>query len=290
MNYIRKAGQKIQDIVSGNRHDQHSAGSSNDQQENLDLSNLAKVLVIGETGSGKSTFINYLTNYFLNGSLQDIKVAIPSKFHSKSTEQFAHCERDIQNNTLSKTDDCNQYMFSTSSKQYLFIDTPGLSDTRGAAQDYQNIIKIVESAENLGGLTAVIIVVNGAVARLTVNLRNVLVRLRGNLPDIVMDNIIIVLTNSARYAANFTIDALGMSGNIYPYYMQNSAFSQDPNTWTTSAMELLKFDWDQSMSEIKNMIETIDTFKKKSVTAFKQMKDIRNEMKSILHAARVEVN
>jgi ElaB/YqjD/DUF883 family membrane-anchored ribosome-binding protein len=291
MDLVRKAGHKIQKFVAGNRQDHDSAASSNNQQqENLDLSDLAKILVLGETGSGKSTFINYLTNYFRNGSLQNIKIAIPSKFHPRPTEQFAHSERDIQNNTLSKTDDCNQYMFSTESKQYLFIDTPGLSDTRGTEQDDKNIMKIVESGENLGGLTAVIIVVNGAVARLTVNLQNVLVRLRGNLPDIVMDNIIIVLTNSTRHGANFTIEALGMNGNIYPYYMQNSAFSQDPNTWTASAKGCLQDDWEQSMSEIKNMVETIDTFKSKSVTAFKEMKDIRNKIKSLLHAARLEVN
>jgi len=291
MEYVRKAGHKLQKLVAGNQQDHDSTASFNNQQkESLDLSDLAKILVIGETGSGKSTFINYLTNYFRNGSLQNIKIAIPNKFHPKSTEQFAHSEQDIQNNTLSKTDDCNQYMFSTESKQYLFIDTPGLSDTRGADQDDKNIMKIVESAENLGDLTAVIIVVNGAVARLTVNLLNVLVRLRGNLPDIVMDNIIIVLTNTTRHGSNFTIEALGMSGNIYPYYMQNSAFSQDPKFWTDSAKESLQDDWVQSMSEIKNMIETIDTFKKKSVTAFKEMKDIRNEIKSLLHAARVEVN
>lgn len=291
MEYIRKAGHKIEKFMGGNRQDDDSTAlSKNQQQQNLDLSNFAKILVIGETGSGKSTFINYLTNYFRNGSLQNIKVAIPNKFHQITTEQFTSSERDLHNNTVSKTDDCNQYMFSTQSKQYVFIDTPGLSDTRGSKQDDQNIMKIVESAENLGGLTAVIIVVNGAVARLTVNLQNVLVRLRGNLPDIVMDNTILVLTNSTRHAANFTIEKLEMNGNIYPYYMQNSAFSQDPNTWTTVARDALQHDWDQSMLEIKNMVETIDTFKTKSVTAFKEMKDIRNEIKSLLHAARVEVN
>jgi dsDNA-specific endonuclease/ATPase MutS2 len=38
------------------------------------------------------------------------------------------------------------------------------------------------------------------------------------------------------------------------------------------------------------MIETIDTFKTKSVTAFKDMKDIRNAIKALMHEARLEVS
>lgn len=135
-----------------------------------------------------------------------------------------------------------------------------------------------------------IIVVNGTTGRLTLNLRNVIARLRGNLPDIVMDNVIVVLTNAKRHEANFNISSLQLHGTVYPYYMQNSAFSQDPNTWDQAALDALQFDWDASMDEMKRMIETIDTFKTKSVTAFKDMKDIRNAIKALMHEARLEVS
>ncbi|UJR27642.1 hypothetical protein I4U23_008923 [Adineta vaga] len=205
-------------------------------------------------------------------------LAIPSKFRSVITEQFAHCENNVRDTTQSKTDMCNQYIFvdtaSPAQRQYLFLDTPGLSDTRGAEQDNVNMNKIIDGVESLGGLSAVIIVVNGTTGRLTLNLRNVIARLRGNLPDVVMDNVIVVLTNAKRHEANFNISSLQLHGTVYPYYMQNSAFSQDPNTWDQAALDALQFDWDASMDELKRMIETIDTFKIKSVTAFKDMKDI----------------
>lgn len=264
--------------------------SENPRQESLDTSGVAKILIIGETGAGKSTFINYLTNYFRKGSLKNLKVAVPSKYRPHATESFSHSEQNMQNTTQSKTDGCHQYMFAQNEKQYLFLDTPGLSDTRGAEQDNINISKIIDAVEGLGGLTAVIIVVNGAVARLTVNLQNVISRLRGNLPDTVMDNVIVVLTNSTRYAANFTLQALELYGNVYPYYMQNSAFSTDPSTWTSTALDALQSDWDQAMDELDAMRETLDTFKIKSVAAFKNMRDIRNEIKTLMHAAQVEVS
>ncbi|CAF0766564.1 unnamed protein product [Adineta ricciae] len=284
--------------VGGNHQNTTTTTNSNENTNtrhlSLDTSNIAKVLVIGETGSGKSTFINYLTNYFRGGSLQNIKVAIPSKYRTVITEQFAHCENNVRDTTQSKTDMCNQYIFvdtaSPAQRQYLFLDTPGLSDTRGAEQDNQNMNKIIDGVESLGGLSAVIIVVNGTTGRLTLNLRNVIARLRGNLPDVVMDNVIVVLTNAKRHEANFNISSLQLHGTVYPYYMQNSAFSQDPHTWDQAALDALQFDWDASMDELKRMMETIDTFKTKSVGAFKDMKDIRNAIKALMHEARLEVS
>jgi len=134
--------------VGGNQNSKANNENNETRNLSLDTSNIAKVLVIGETGSGKSTFINYLTNYFRGGSLQNIKVAIPSKYRPAITEQFAHCENNLRDTTQSKTDMCNQYIFvdaaSPSQKQYLFLDTPGLSDTRGAEQDNINMNKIID--------------------------------------------------------------------------------------------------------------------------------------------------
>ena len=251
---------------------------------------MVKVIVIGETGSGKSTLINYLTNFFKHGTLNDLKVAIPTKFHPQVTENYRHHEHNLQDRTQSKTDSCNQYMFADNTAQYLFIDTPGLSDTRTTEQDAINIRKIIEAIENLGELTTVIIVVNGTVARMTVNLRNVITQLRGNLPDMVMENVIVVLTNTNRHAANFSLTTLELNGNVYPYYMQNSAFSTDLSKCSQSALISLQYEWNHAMDELKAMIETLNTFKIKSVSVFKNMKRIRNEIEELLHKAITDMS
>lgn len=160
-NPIMAAAHHIKDSLSGamnrlgvngneraNENTTTTSEMNNTRHLSLDTSNIAKVLVIGETGSGKSTFINYLTNYFRGGSLQNVKVAIPSKYRPVITEQFAHCENNLRDTTQSKTDMCNQYIFidtaSPAQRQYLFLDTPGLSDTRGAEQDNINMNKIID--------------------------------------------------------------------------------------------------------------------------------------------------
>jgi len=242
---------------------------------------------------GKSTFINYLTNYFRGGTYDNPKIAIPTRYYKKSTESFNHYEKAIDDVTISKTVACHQYLFHDpqTDKQYLFLDTPGLGDTRGAQQDQINIDTILNAINNLQGLTGVIIVVNGSMARITTNFKSVLSGLRGNLPDIVMDNVILILSHVKRHQSTFDIKkTLKMNGtNVYPYYMQNSAFAQDPKNWGPHEHEHIERDWAESMDEISQMLSIINTFQTKSLAAFDDMRTIRNAIKTCMHEARLEI-
>ncbi|UJR11318.1 hypothetical protein I4U23_015499 [Adineta vaga] len=258
---------------------------------NIQTDDVAKLLIIGETGCGKSTFINYLVNYFRGGSLKNLRVAIPSVYRLCVTEEFGHTENAMHDTTKSQTDACHQYAFEDpkTKKAYLFLDTPGLSDTRGAEQDDINIFKIIDAVESLGGLTTVIIVVNGTTPRITLNSQNVITRLRGNLPDSVMESVIVVLTNAKRHASNFKIQALGLTGDVYPFYFQNSAFSKPENEWDSESLPQLERDWRESMNNIKRMLLEIDKLATKSVSAFTEMKAIRNEIMALMHKIKMEV-
>lgn len=177
------------------------------------------ILLLGETGSGKSTLINYIANYFLDGSLDDLKIAIPMKHHKQNIPGFPiHSEQDIHDKTKSKTEKCTLYNFTYNGKQYGFIDVPGLSDTNGAHKDIEHIENIMTTAESIGSIAAIVLVINGTVARVTSNLKNA---------------IVVVFTNCSVDTVNFELSVLKPwtipEENIF--YMDNNALRVPKKDW-----------------------------------------------------------
>ncbi|EGC33226.1 hypothetical protein DICPUDRAFT_154762 [Dictyostelium purpureum] len=254
------------------------------------MSNTFSILVIGETGSGKSTLINTITNYFLGGKIPDnIKVAIKTKFFD-ATENFKSNENDSHDRTKSQTDSCNTYSFKKDSKTFVFIDTPGLSDTRGVEQDDINIGKIIDSAENCLNLSAVLIVINGSVPRMTINLQNVITRLRGSIPDSLLNNIFLVFTNCYKFERNFVIESLEIEVNTDNiFHMNNNAFSSDKRLWDEDSIDALKKEFERSFITTERLLETVSKLSSVSTKHFGEMKKHRMIIKSTLHKAKVDI-
>ncbi|EGC37346.1 hypothetical protein DICPUDRAFT_150025 [Dictyostelium purpureum] len=254
------------------------------------MSNTFSILVIGETGCGKSTLINTITNYFLGGKIpDDIKVAIKTKF-LKATEKFKSSENDSQDRTKSQTDSCNTYSFKKDSKTFAFIDTPGLSDTRGVKQDDLNIGKIIDSAENCSSLSAVIIVINGTVPRMTINLQNVITRLRGSIPDSLLKNVFLVFTNCLSHTRNFVLESLEIEVNTDNiFHMNNTAFSTDRKLWDEISIKSLKTEFELSFMTIERLLDSVSKVSSVSTKDFGEMKKHRMNIKSTLHKAKVDI-
>lgn len=249
------------------------------------------ILLFGETGSGKSTLINYLTNYFHDGSLKNLKIAIPTKHH-QATEGLKFSEKDLHDTTKSKTSECTEYSFTKDNARYNFIDTPGLSDTEGTTKDDEHIMMIMAAAEGRGTLSAIVIVINGTVARATSNLRNTLTLLKGSVPDVLLKNLLIILTNCSKGTANFDLkqfDSWNVPGDNV-FYMNNSALSTPVQCWKDEEiMEDLKHYWKKSMKTIDKIVEKVEKLGNKVTSAFRDMRLKRNKIKSELHGILLEV-
>lgn len=122
---------------------QHLKDESKTKQPSADVvwsnpvTRIRFALLLGETGSGKSTFINYLANYFLGGSLQSLKVIIPTRWQRTPTvEGYAvHSEANPEDISISQTRKCTIYRFPKDGIVYSFIDTPGFGDTANSASN-----------------------------------------------------------------------------------------------------------------------------------------------------------
>jgi hypothetical protein len=120
-------------------------------------------------------------------------------------------EAKIGDVTKSQTTKCSTYEFKHPENiacKFIFIDTPGMSDTNGVNQDDLNIQEIVNAAIGAGSLSAIIIIASGTEARVTPTIKNTLVRLANNLPDeVVYNNLLLILTKCTKSSACFSEDA-----------------------------------------------------------------------------------
>ncbi|CAG9310698.1 unnamed protein product [Blepharisma stoltei] len=245
-------------------------------------------LIVGETGSGKSTFINSITNFFRDGTLKNKKIAIPNQFYPQTEHDFNQSENG-QNQKASLTNDCNRYDFedAMSASQFTFIDTPGLSDTRGVEQDDKNIKKIIQEIKNYEEINAIIVVQNGGAARITASLKNSIVRIINAIPKMAEDNIVLVLTNSP-YTHNFDAGALQLKPQN-TFLIDNACYNIRFEDIRKSELAGFQINWDLSMKKIKEIAEFVCKMGKFNAKCFLMMNEKVDKAKQVLHEAKTRL-
>ena len=120
-----------------------------------------KMLLIGETGSGKTSLINLFCNCALIEHLGGDQLKL------SEIQQFNDIElEDSESKKMqSKTTGAKEYHTTLNKLEIRIINTPGFGDTRGFKQDKQNtkIIEILKSKEHIN---CVCLVINGHNAHL----------------------------------------------------------------------------------------------------------------------------
>ena len=152
-------------------------------------------MLIGESGVGKSTFINSVENYLAYDTLDKarehgLKNSVSCSFttvnESDETIQIK-IERDQKDNT-----DESCHVIFHDSKSIRLIETPGIDNQHGqfAINDIVNQIKLYKE------LHCICILLRPNNARLTERFRANFERLMANLPRSAADNIVFVFTNT----------------------------------------------------------------------------------------------
>ncbi len=125
------------------------------------------ILILGETGVGKSTWINGFQNYLLYSSLEeaeenDLCSVIPTKFivcdenFEEISVSTGEDTNEVQSTGKSATQQSKVYHFNLSDGTAVcLIDTPGIGDTSGIKQDkknFENILNTLSDHEELHGI------------------------------------------------------------------------------------------------------------------------------------------
>ncbi|KAG5870001.1 hypothetical protein JTB14_018102 [Gonioctena quinquepunctata] len=169
------------------------------------------ILLLGETGVGKSTFINAFANYlsqkyFDNAERDGLVVLIPSIFKIKDKKGK---EREVKVGPRSDKNECLETGESATQdvKTYVFpvwrgrvnvrlIDTPGMGDTRGIEQDEKNCEYILHYLKTLKKIHAICFLFKPTEARKTVYFEYCLYQILSRLDKTACKNIFFLFTNT----------------------------------------------------------------------------------------------
>lgn len=168
------------------------------------------ILLLGQTGVGKTTFINAFANYLVYDHLKEamngqMQIVIPFSYsHIDDNtyenirifigqEEFDEHHREIGQ---SDTQQCRSFVFPIGDRILRFIDTPGIGDTNGINQDEKNFQDILNYISQFEHLQAVLILFKPNEDRLTIPFRYCINELLHHLDESAKENIIFIFTNA----------------------------------------------------------------------------------------------
>lgn len=160
-----------------------------------------KILLVGETGSGKTSFLNFLCNIpailkeqgkHARGDPSAWLGFTPKKYHKEENEN----QEGKESNMHSKTNNPESYQIRIPGFKFTVLDTPGLGDTRGMDFDKRHIERISQAiiSRSLGFLNAIVLVINGQVPRANILIKTVLATICSMFPRSITNQIVIVYT------------------------------------------------------------------------------------------------
>ncbi|RVX67190.1 hypothetical protein B0A52_08624 [Exophiala mesophila] len=201
-------------------------GSDFMRYDNRHLSNLLKglepfeelnILILGETGVGKSTFVNAFVNYLAHESLDeaiqatDIEHVIPCSFATQTIDETDSQKKLVQTQIKigsandeefdgskgqSATQKTLTYPIFVGSTMIRLIDTPGIGDTRGVEQDRRNMADVLSVLRNYKELHGILVLLKPNNSRLNVMFKFCIKELLTHLHRNAAQNMVFGFTNT----------------------------------------------------------------------------------------------
>uniref|UniRef100_A0AC35GVB0 AIG1-type G domain-containing protein n=1 Tax=Panagrolaimus sp. PS1159 TaxID=55785 RepID=A0AC35GVB0_9BILA len=168
------------------------------------------ILVLGQSGTGKSTMVNSISNYLTYENLEEALnvnrpvCLIPSKFtlmdddfREKKVSIGAPEENEGGGDAgESSTKKPRVYTFKNAEQTINIIDVPGIGDTAGTEQDQENTKMILEALNEFTELHAICILLKSTDTRITPEYKYCLSELLMHLHKNALSNVVFVFTHT----------------------------------------------------------------------------------------------
>ncbi|KAJ3714035.1 hypothetical protein C8R42DRAFT_558431, partial [Lentinula raphanica] len=175
------------------------------------------LILLGETGVGKTAMLNLLANVCAGVELKDFRPA-----HKMENEQNG-------SQSGSQTNVPKFYTISSANGNIIHIlDTPGLADTHGIDIDNEHKAAIVSAIkEHFITIDAIIILANGTLARLGAATEFTLTTISTMFPNSLIENIAFIFTMVSNSTAfNFDQSSLPVQFRKAKSWCINNPFAQ----------------------------------------------------------------
>ncbi|XP_053571499.1 uncharacterized protein LOC128661246 [Bombina bombina] len=261
------------------------------QQYSLGEMNWSKtnkvILLIGATGTGKTTLINGMANYILGVDWEDdfrFKLV-----HEVTNKSEAHSQTSLVTVYQMNHEDGYNIPFTLT-----LIDTPGFGDTRGIEQDkkiMEAIHAFFTNDSDIVHIDAVCFVVQSSLAHTQKYILNSVFSIFGK--DI-KDNILILINFSDRerppvLEAIKAVDlpySLDSNGDPVHFKFNNSALFANNQT---SNMSFNKMFWDMGKDSMEIFFTSLNQMKTKSLKLTKEVLKERKELEVTLQALHPQI-
>ena len=167
------------------------------------------IVILGETGVGKSTWINAIANYYSFETLQeaidakDMKVCIPSTFTQNSrtggmqtVSVGSASKNEVQEAGQSATQMPRAYRINFGKQLITLLDTPGLADTRGLEKDKENVENILGHLSHYDKIHGICILLKSNNSRLSATFIFCVTEFLRHLHKSAAENIVFCFTNT----------------------------------------------------------------------------------------------
>ncbi|KAI4882928.1 hypothetical protein NFI96_030636 [Prochilodus magdalenae] len=221
------------------------------------------IMVVGETGTGKTTLINTMVNYFLGVKFEDEVF-------------FEITEEEKRDQTESQTSEVTVYEIISEERlsSLTIIDTPGYGDTRVIEKDMdiaRNLLDLFLHDAGVKDLDAVCLVLKASQNRVSDRQRYIFEAVLSLFGKDIEDIIVLCITNSDGGPPTNALQAIreGKIPCCYDdvdepvHFLFNNRQSE---TRTTKYEQVYKSAWEIGERSMKEFLEFIKTRQRKSVT------------------------